>query len=68
MPLELEEARKLVRNTSGTLRLAIDVGREQLAGGRALSSGAWATIDGLAGQLEEAFGQLEQAERRAGLR
>lgn len=65
---ELNRERDAVRTAASTLRLALDVGREQLAGGAKLTASMWATIDGLAEQLEDALGVLEAAERRAGLR
>lgn len=68
MPRELEEVRAYVVVVARSLRRCIDAARETLAAGRTLWPEAWAAIDSLTDLLVDAFGELEQAERRAGLR
>lgn len=68
MTAELEAARARVRSAVETLKLAIGNARAELRGAGAISDEAWTLADKLAVQLEERLGELEQAERAAGLR
>lgn len=68
VPGELEACQARVRSAVETLKLAIGNARTELRGIGAISDEAWELTERLAVQLEERLGELEQAERAAGLR
>jgi len=65
---DLEACRARVRSAVKSLQLAIGQGRAELRGAGAISDQAWELADQLARDLEERLGELEVAERAAGLR
>ena len=67
-PITFEASKRLARETAGTLQLAIATGRRELAERGAVSEDVWSTIEELADQLTWRLGELERAERSAGLR
>lgn len=67
-PIAFEASKRLVRETAGTLQLAITTGRRELAELGGVSEDVWTTIEELADQLTWRLGELERAERLVGLR
>lgn len=67
-PIAFDASKRLARETAGTLQLAIATGRRELQERGAVSDDAWSTIEELADQLTWRLGELERAERLAGLR
>lgn len=67
-PIAFDASKRLARETAGTLQLAIATGRRELQERGAVSDDVWSTIEELADQLTWRLGELERAERAAGLR
>jgi hypothetical protein len=67
-PRYLREARERFRAAADSLRLGVISGRAELREAGQVSAEAWELAERLADELEQRLGELEDAERRAGLR
>lgn len=67
-PSPLEEAAGRVRAAAKAITLATHSGRVELRTAGAVAPGTWTLAEHLGHELEERLGELERAERSAGLR